>query len=169
MKNFRIFVLPLIIVLAFCFNSCENEPVDTSFLTENSSEITSGNYIKVTKDGVIKQWSTVQAINVAVLNSFIITAADPSSAMNLTLFDVSKAGVYNLNWGEISCIYNEGTTIFGSDYSDFNTSIGNITITELNQTNKTIKGTFNFIGKNQSLTATKVFAKGEFFTTYTIQ
>ena len=153
--------------------SCEIEPVDSSLLPDNGGATgggtTTGYYLKVTKDGVVKQWSTVQAVNTTVLNSFIISAADSSTSMSLVLFDVSTTGVYNLSWAEKSCIYTEGTNIFSSDYSDFNTSAGNITITELNKTKKTIKGTFNFIGKNQAMSATKVFTKGEFFTTYTEQ
>lgn len=155
------------------FTSCENEPVDRSLLPDNGGGAgggtTTGYYLKVTKDGVVKQWSTIQAVNTTVLNSFIITGADTSTSMSLVLFDVSTTGVYNLSFVEKSCVYTEGTNIFSSDYSDFNTSAGNITITELNKTNKTIKGTFNFIGKNQAMTATKVFTKGEFFTTYTVQ
>jgi len=149
--------------------SCEIEPVDSSLLPENGGGTTTGYYIKVTKDGVVKQWSTVQALNSTALNSFIISAADSSTSMSLTLFDVSKTGIYNLSWAELSCIYTEGTAIYSSDYSDFNTSAGNITLTEINKTNNTIKGTFNFIGKNQALTSTKVFTKGEFFIKYTVQ
>ena len=149
--------------------SCENEPVDKGLLPDNGGGTTTGYYIKVTKDGVAKKWSTVQAINTTVLNAFVLTATDPSSSMNLVLFDVSTVGVYNLSWAEKSCVYIEGTTFYTSDYSDFSTSAGNITITELNKTDKTIKGTFNFIGKNEAMTATKVFTKGEFFFKYTIQ
>lgn len=169
MRNFRFLIPALILITTFTLNSCENEPVDTGMLPENGGGTNSGYYLKVTKDGVVKQWSTVQAINTTALNSFIISAADPSSSMNLILFNVSNSGIYNLNWAEVSCVYTEGAAIFSSDYSDFNTSAGNITITELNKTNKTIKGTFNFIGKNDAMTATKVFTKGEFFIKYTIQ
>lgn len=151
--------------------SCENEPVNSSSLpgTDNGGGTTTGYYFRVTKDGVVKQWSTVQAVNTTALNSFVLSAADPTTSINLILFDVSNVGVYNLSFAEKSCVYTEGTNIFSSDYSDFNTSAGNITITELNKTNKTIKGTFNFIGKNQALTSTKVFTKGEFFIKYTVQ
>jgi hypothetical protein len=165
-KSISVFFLLFASVL---ITSCENEPLDSSLVPENGGGTTSGYYFKVTIDGVVKQWSTVQAINSTVLNSFVLTAADSSTSMNLVLFDVSNIGIYNLTWAEKSCVYTEGTNIFSSDYSDFNTSVGNITITELNKTNKTIKGTFNFIGKNQALTATKVFTVGEFYTTYTIQ
>lgn len=155
------------------FTSCENEPLDGSIIPDNGTGggTSTGYYLKVTKDGVAKQWSTIQALNSTPLNSIIITGADNSSSMTLVVHDVSKIGigVYNLSWAEKSCVYTEGTNIFSSDYSDFNTSAGNITITELNQTNKTIKGTFNFIGKNQAMTATKVFTKGEFYLKYTLQ
>lgn len=170
--NFKKFIT-VFFFASLLFTSCENEPVDSSLLPENGGGTgggtTTGYYLKVTKDGVVKQWTTIQAVNTTVLNSLIITGADPSSSMSLVLFDVSTKGVYNLSWAEKSCIYTEGINIFSSDYSDFSTSAGNITITELNKTNKTIKGTFNFIGKNQSMTTTKVFSKGEFFTTYTEQ
>ena len=166
--NFKKFIT-VFFFASVLITSCEIEPVDRSLLPENGGGTTTGDYLKVTKDGVVKQWSTVQAVNTTVLNSFIISAADSSTSMSLVLFDVSKIGVYNLSWAEKSCVYTEGTNIFSSNYSDFNTSAGNITITELNKTNKTIKGTFNFIGKNEAMTATKVFTKGEFFTTYTEQ
>lgn len=169
MRNFRFFIPVLILITTFTLNSCENEPVDGSLLPDNGGGTTAGYYVKVTKDGAVKQWTTVQAINVTAINSFAITAADPSSSMSLVLFDVTKIGVYPLDWAVISCTYTEGTNFFSSNYSDFSTSAGNITITELNKTNKTIKGTFNFIGKNDALTATKIFTKGEFFTTYTEQ
>ena len=172
--NFRKFITVFFLFFAsVLITSCENEPVDKSLLPDNGGGTgpgtTSGYYLKVTKDGVIKQWSTVQAVNSTALNSFVISAADSSTSMSLILFDVSKIGVYNLNWAEKSCVYTEGTNIFSSDYSDFNTSVGNITLTELNKVDKTIKGTFNFIGKNQALTSTKVFTKGEFFLKYTLQ
>lgn len=151
--------------------SCENEPVDSSSLsgTDNGGGTATGYYLKVTKDGVVKQWSTVLAVKAATLDSFLLSAGDASTSMNLVLYDVSKIGVYNLDWAKKSCAYTEGTSIFSSDYSDFTTGAGNITITELNKTNKTIKGTFNFIGKNQEMTSTKVFTKGEFFVKYTVQ
>jgi len=167
-KNITVLFLLFASVL---ITSCENEPVGSGSPsgTDNGGGTTTGYYFRVTKDGVVKQWSTFQAINPTALNSFVISAADSSTSMNLTLFNVSNIGVYNLSWAEVSCIYTEGTTFYTSDYSDFNTSAGNITFTELNKTNKTIKGTFNFIGKNQALTSTKVFTKGEFFLKYTIQ
>jgi len=171
MKNFRVLISAFIIIITFSLNSCENEPVDSSLLpgTGNGGGTTTGYYIKVTKDGVVKQWSTVLAIKATGLDSFLLSAADASTSMNLVLYDVSKIGVYNLSYAEKSCAYTEGTSIFSSNYSDFSTSAGNITLTELNKTDKTIKGTFNFIGKNQAMTATKVFTKGEFFTVYSEQ
>lgn len=137
--KFRKFISVFLLFFAsVLITSCENEPVDGSLLPENGGGTgggaTTGYYLKVTKDGVVKQWSTVPAVNTTALNSFIISAADSSTSMSLILFDVSTIGVYNLSWAEKSCIYTEGTNIFSSDYPDFNTSVGNITITELNKT-----------------------------------
>ena len=148
--------------------SCVDEPVDISLLSVKTGETNSTYYLKETKVGVEKKFSSILAINATVLNSFLITASDSSVSMTLNLRDISKPGVYNLSWAEVSCVYTEGIEIYSSDYSGFNTSAGNITVTEINATNKTIKGTFNFIGKNQNLTATKVFTKGEFFVQYTL-
>ena len=169
MKNFRGLVsVFIIIIFTFSLNSCAIEPVELPE-TNNGGGTTTGYYVKVTKDGVVKQWKTLQGINTTPLNAFILTGADSTSSMSLVLFNVSDVGVYNLNFAEISCNYTEGTTIFSSNYSDFSNSAGNVTITELNKTNKTIKGTFNFIGKNDAMTSTKVFTKGEFFIKYTVQ
>ncbi len=157
------------------FTSCVYEPVDSNSLPSNGTGTgggtTSDYYLKVTKDGVVKQYSIVQGLNFTALNTYAIIASDPINltSMTLNLHDISKIGVYNLSWAVVSCGYTEGTSIYTSDYSDFNTSPGNITLTEINTTNKTIKGTFNFSGKNDNLTSTKVFTKGEFFTSYIVQ
>lgn len=150
--------------------SCENEPVGGSLSgSGNGGGNTTGYYLRVTVDGSVKQWSTFQAKNFAILNTFAIISSDGSISMNLNLHNVSDVGVYNLSWAEISCVYIDGTTFYTSDYDDLTTSPGNITITELDKINKTIKGTFNFIGKNQTMTSTKVFTKGEFFMKYTVE
>lgn len=173
MKKIKEIIKLGIFFIAILITSCENEPLDSSLAIENGGgtggATTTGYYIKVTKDGTLKQWSTVLGIKAIGLDSFLLSAADSSTSMNLVLFNVSKIGVYNLTWAEKSCSYTEGTNIFSSNYSDFSTSAGNITITELNTTDKTIKGTFNFIGKNDAMTINKVFTKGEFFIKYTEQ
>lgn len=179
--------ISIFLFAVFLFASCEYEPVDKSALNSSSNTVgtttggtttggttsggatTAGYYIKVTKDGALLQWSTIQAVNVAALNSFLISGATPSSSITLTMFDVPKTGVFKLSYAQISCTYIEGMTFYNSNYSDFTESVGDITVTELNKTNKTIKGTFNFIGKNDPMTATKVFTKGEFFVKYTEQ
>ena len=135
----------------------------------DDGETTTGYYVKVTKDGVVKQWSTVVATNSTALNSFSINAIDLSSSMRLDLLEFSEIGIYNFSWVKVVCEYTEGIEDFSSTYSDLNISDGNITVTELDKTNKTIKGTFNFIGKNEEMTSTKVFTKGEFFVKYTVQ
>jgi hypothetical protein len=194
MKTLKFLSVLFLLFSAILISSCENEPIDSALLDSidnggggvdggggtdgggstgggTGGGTTSTTYnLKVTKDGVAKQWTTVEAINSTVLNTFLIVASDGSSSMNLTLFGVSSTGAYPLSFATISCIYTEGfDKVYGSDYSDFSTSSGNITITELNKTNKTIKGIFSFNGKNTDLTETKIFTKGEFFVKYAVQ
>ena len=161
MKLLKCINVCFLLFVSVLITSCEDKAVD---LPDNN-----GYYVKVTIDGVEKKWSTVQAENSTALDAFVLSAGEPSSTISLILFNVSNAGVYNLQYGEKSCVYTEGTTTFSSTYTDLTSSAGNITITELNKTDKTIKGTFNFTGKNQTNTATKVFTKGEFFLKYVIK
>ncbi|KAB1158175.1 DUF6252 family protein [Flavobacterium luteum] len=184
MSKIKFLAVTFLLISSVLFTSCEDEPIDPAF---NSVPVNNGGggnggsgngggevttyAIKVTKDGVSKQWNTTQAIYIKSFGSLIIVGTDGSTTLNLSLVDFTEPGVFPLEFASTNCIYTEGTatSVYSSDYSNFETSEGNITVTELNQTNKTVKGTFNFTGKNEGMTVSKVFTKGEFFVKYTEQ
>ena len=175
MKNIK-FLAGIFLIVTFF--SCTNEPIDSAIDLGASGNPTGdvgslGYYIKVTQDGAAKQWTTTQASYFSLgtgTKSLIIQGANGTTSISLHITNDSgntvPVAVYPLEWVSIGCGYTEGANIFSSDYSDFNTSAGNITITELNTTNKTVKGTFNFIGKDNAMTSTKVFTNGEFSVKY---
>lgn len=140
---------------------------------DNNTPPPTGNYfIKALKDGSAKEWNTIQAQYVLLGSerSLLIIGSDGATSMNLHISSDTAdipVGTYPLEWVSVGCGYTEGMSIFSSDYSDFTTSPGSITITEFNATNQTIKGTFNFTGKNDAMTVSKVFSNGEFFVHYT--
>ena len=184
MKVLKFLSVLFILFSLFTITSCVNEPLDPALLdsvdngggtdgggtggggTGTGGGTTTGYYLRVKKDGVLKQYTSIEALNTRLLNSFIISGDEGANTLIFTLLDVSTIGVYEYSWAEISCSYTEGSTEYNTNYSDLTTSTGNITISEINRTNKTIKGTFNFIGKNEALSVPKVFTNGEFFLKY---
>ena len=176
MKTLHYLSALLLLLAVFTFSSCENEHIDSALLDSinngggtGGGGGTTGYYFRVKKDGVLKQFSTTQVINSLDLNSFVFLGAENTNSLSLTLFDVSAPGIYQLDYVSVSCTYTEGFTFYNSNYLDGTISPGNITILEINKTNKTIKGTFNFIGKNEALTSSRVFTNGEFYLKYTEQ
>lgn len=182
MKVLKFLSVLFILFSLFTFTSCVNEPLDPALLdsvdngggtdgggtggggTGTGGGITTEFYIKVTKDGVVKKWTF---INTLLSNdSFILVSNDGSTSMNLSIDDFTGVGNYNLDYISVTCNYVDTTGTLSSDYSDFTASSGKITITEFNETKKTIKGTFNFVGKNEENTISKTFSNGEFSVKY---
>lgn len=186
MKKIKFLTAALFLFAAFGLVSCtaDNEPIDPAIDLGGGGGGGGGNggggsstyYIKVLQDGVQKQWTTTQASVFSLgtnTKSLLILGSDGSTSMNLHLTNENgntiPVGVYPLEWTTIGCGYTEGANIFSSDYSDFSTSAGNITITEFDTVNLTVKGVFNFTGKNDGMTISKVFTNGEFFVKYVNQ
>ena len=182
MKNIKFLVGIFLILTAFTFTSCTTEPIDSAIDLDTFNPPTGGGgsstgfYIKVTQDGVAKQWTTTQASYFSLsagTKSLIIQGANGTTSMSLHITNDTgntiPVATYPLEWVSVGCGYTEGANIFSSDYSDFNTSAGNIVITEFDTTNKIVKGTFNFTGKDDAMTSTKVFTNGEFSVKYVDQ
>ena len=171
----------------FLMVSCTNEPVDPTLAAQlaaanaaTTSGVTIGGttatyYVKAQVDGVQKEWDfcAAQFTNMNLL----ITGIDSPTSSNFTsvaitvINDVSSGstsistGVYPLS-AFANCGFSDvGNNSYNSTYSNLTYSPGNITITQIDTVNKTVKGTFSFIGKSQS-SGTKQFTNGEFFVNY---
>jgi Family of unknown function (DUF6252) len=169
MKLIKSISFLVLITIPFILNSCSNEPIDPTL------DLTAGNssyYVKFKMDGVQKTYTTTQAsfMNVGPMGTASIVGIEGLNSMNLHVMDQSVTvigeGTYPLQWTNVGCEFTEGTANYSSDYQDFTTSSGNIVIVEKNTTNKTVKGTFNFVGKNTNMTQTRNFTEGEFFVRY---
>jgi hypothetical protein len=179
MKTIKNLLSVFLILTSFSFISCAIEPIDESLSTDTNSgngNSSGGNsptyYVKAKIDGVQKQWVSYIAniININNEESLVITALDLSdnSTMILTIFDdnVLTTGAYPLDLVDVSCNYSLGNSDFSSNYSNGTASPGNIVVIERNTANKILKGTFNFVGKNNGMTQTKTFTAGEFNVVY---
>ena len=166
----------------FLMTSCSNEPVDPVIVAQlavannatanNGGGTTSTYYVKAQVDGVQNNWSsTIQAQYSTSLHSLMILSNDGSTSMSLHIMANSNVAVgsYPLAWTNVGCNQVIGTDIFSSDYSDFTTSAGSITLTQFDLTNKIATGTFNFVGKNNAMSASKTYTNGEFNVTFTVQ
>jgi hypothetical protein len=138
---------------------------------------TSTYYVRAQVDGVQKEWNMCSAQFDSNLN-LMISGADSASSTDYTAISLSivrdistnappiATGVYPLSFfANCGFLINSTNDSYSSTYDPFTFSPGNITITQIDFVNKTIKGTFSFIGKNPSL-VTKQFTNGEFFVNY---
>ena len=174
MSKIKFLAVTFLLFSSVLFTSCEDEPIDPAF-TSKGVDNGGGNggggvatyFIKVTQDGVSKQWNTTQAIYIKSFDAMTITGSNGSASMTLFLASGIESKIYLFDSENVGGGYTENSNIYSSDFDDDRQ--GNITITELNKINKTIKGTFNFIGKNEDMSVSKVFTNGEFFVKYTEQ
>ena len=149
--------------------------VFTNIPYTSSTPPPSNYYVRATQDGVAKDWSTAITASYVLpapnARSLDIIGLNGASSIGLHISNDTGAaittGVYPFVFVSVGCNYSEGTTMFSTDYSNSTISSGNITITEFDTTSKTIKGTFNFTGKDNAMTSSKVFTNGEFYVHYT--
>lgn len=188
MKTIKNLLSIFVIITSLTFVSCENEPLDSSLNPNNNSGGGNGSgnggnsggnnsyYVKVKIDGVQRQWAMPEAFGTFMNNgkiySVICTSLDPSNdeelilAINNTANGPVTASNYPFEWATITAAYMTNTDEVASAYSDFTVSPGGIIITQIDTANKTVKGTFTFVGKNDAMTVTKNFTDGEFFLPY---
>ena len=169
MKSIKRISFLVVIAITFILNSCSNEPIDPTIdPTANNSSY----YVKFKMDGVQKTYTSTQAsfLNVGPMGTLSIVGIEGLNSMNLHVMDqtvtVVGEGTYPLEWTNVGCDFIEGSANYASDYQDFTTSAGNIVIDEKNTSNRTVKGTFSFVGKNDNMTLTRNFTEGEFFVRY---
>lgn len=171
MKSLKPITFLFFIAITVLLNSCSNEPIDPAIdPTDNNGGSTY--YVKFKMDGVQKTYTITQVMFVGLGPNGTMTIIGSEGLNSISLHIIDEAntvvgtGTFPLEWTNVGCDYTEGSSIFASDYDDFTTSAGNIVITEKNTTNKTVKGTFNFIGKNSGMTQTRNFTEGDFFVRY---
>ncbi len=150
MKNFEILKWTLIAFVAFQFTACNNEPLEGNFPQESDiNNAEEGQFIATIagESFVADSISATLSLN----DELVITGRKVGTGQSITLGVVNTTtGVFNLataagnpNAG----IYDDGTPT-GLPYTTtfaFGGS-GSIKITQLNITNRTITGTFNFVG-----------------------
>jgi hypothetical protein len=176
MSKIKFLTLIFLLFSSVLFISCDDEPVDPAFTSDRTNNGGGGNdggvnnafSVNATKDGVLKQWTLGEASYIKSADIMTIIGVDVSASITIVLNKAKKPGVNPFEFTTY-CTYFENEVFYSSYYSNDNNSTGNITVTEFNETNKTIKGTFNFIGKDDDLKVSKVFTKGEFSVKYTEQ
>ena len=164
MKKIKILLATISVLM---FVSCSNDSGGSSSSTY---------YVKSTVDGVETVWdSQIQAKTFHLGSdgvSFLLLAVKSNgNSINLHLTDgfttTFQPQSFPLDYASVGCIETIGMTAYASDYGDFTTSPGTIAITEVNTTNHTVKGTFNFIGKTDPETVSRTHTSGEFYVKYT--
>ncbi|MEW5675215.1 DUF6252 family protein [Flavobacterium enshiense] len=181
MKKINLIALFAVMIAAVSFVSCSGdiEPLDPALSgdTTGGGNTGGGNtgggsgtyYVKAKVDGVQKQWTGSTQIQAQFADDmFILLASNGSETMSLGIIsdDAIAPNTYQLEFGGVTGVYTLGTESFSSSYDDFTTSPGNIQVVDLNSTNRTIKGKFTFIGKNNAMTVSKNVTEGEFFVQY---
>ncbi|MBC7847692.1 MAG: hypothetical protein H7Y10_14520 [Flavobacterium sp.] len=184
MRKIQFFILPFIIIVTFCLNSCgEIEPLDPALLDTIPNPGTTTGVFKVDFDGKTFVANTVQAI---VNDSYIAISGLKTPSGELVQIGLpapfNKVGTYT--WKSISVaggmmgiayMPSNGTEPFSADEKDSGgasdfpgyTDTASITISKIDVINKKISGTFQFTGvKFKDLTGTsietKVFTNGSF-------
>ncbi len=129
-----------------------------------ASSVSGAYYMRMKIDGTLVNFPLEGTTATYNELSFMIQATNGTDAFTLQVDTPTGLGTYT--FADAVCNYIQGNSFYSSSYSDFTNSPGNIIITELNQTNRTIKGTFNFIGKTDTLTQSKTFTEGAFYLPY---
>lgn len=163
--NFKsIFIFSILSIIIF---SCNIEPY-VEEIQDNINDKNQGVF-KVGFDGLTYEADNIQA---TLLNDVLnITGfrGDFGEAVILTVFNPSLGkhalGVTNNSLESNAAAYTEANNTGSGSwvaFSQANISQGELNITEINETDKTISGTFYFTGTNASISKTKEFTKGVF-------
>lgn len=167
MKKIKLAALLVLFCTAFTVTSCDNEPIDSNIDLGDfgNGGNTSPSNFKATFNGDVWNASVSQALISG--NLIQISAVRPDGTSFGFLIDGSTTGTYPANDNILA--YTPANSEFG--YWSLNTAnptedTGSITITNINTTNKTISGNFNFKGYWSDDTATGIlpvfFTNGSF-------
>jgi len=146
MKNYKILIRLFLILTAFTFTSCENEPIDSAINLDDFGGGTGGPMVfKADFSGNTWNGAVAQAVISGNLISIGATKADGSSFS--ILISGIATGTYPANSNIIAY------TPTGSEFGYWSVNLanqtentGSITITNINTLTKTISGTFSYRG-----------------------
>ena len=146
MNNIKVLARIILILTAFSFTSCENEPIDSSINLDDFQTPVNGAFVfKADFSGETWNGTAAQAVVSGNLISIGATRADGSTFS--ILVGSSNPGTYPANNNILAY------TPVGSDfgYWSVNTAnpsenTGSITISTIDTVNKTISGTFTYKG-----------------------
>lgn len=162
-SSYTIFIFSVLISLIF---SCDIEPYEGG-IPDNSNPGTNNNEPGVFKVDVDGQTYIADNAVATVLDNVVNISGFKTSTgevIILTIFG-NSAGTYQLgvtqNQVEVNAATYSGNGGTWPSVTDFVTSQGEITITEIDRVNNTITGTFFFTGNNPTLAA-KEFTNGSF-------
>lgn len=147
MKNIKFLTGLILILSAFTFTSCDNEPIDPAIDLDEFGGGNNGGPVVFKADFSGSNWNTTTAQAVVSGNLITISAVKPNGEGFGFLIEANAPGTYPANTNLLAF------TPAGSEFGYWSTNFdnpeentGSITITSINTANNTISGTFNFKG-----------------------
>jgi len=173
MKNTKFLPLILLLFTAFNFTSCTEdlEPVDPAITIPNPSNPSNPNnpvpgIFKATIDGAAYQTSTTM---VYISNgSITLTAVRPQGDSFAFMLNGTTTGTYQANLNNNLVGYNAvgfPDTFLAFNFDNPSENTGGVVVTEIDNVNHTISGTFQFKGYSEDAsgnTISKQITNGEF-------
>ena len=156
MKNIKLIGCLFLILTAFTFISCDNEPVDRAIKIEDFNNPTAGSLVFKT-DFSGNTWNATQALAIVSTNSISISATKEDGSTFSILVDGITTGTYQANANIIS--YTPSGSNFGYwsiNQTNTTENTGSITITTIDAVNHKISGTFEYKGYWSDGTTTSV-------------
>ena len=157
MKKIQLFNWMLLVFIAFQFPSCTNEPLEGEFPGQNTpGDTTTGSFTAQVNGSLFTAAFTTASVNVD--GDFIITGVSSNNTAILLTASPLANGSYDLNLGPTN---NDN----GASYFDVSSETfpfltfgelgggGTLTISDYNQTDLTVSGTFNFTAARQAVDA----------------
>lgn len=173
MKKIKFGFVLILSICMFAFISCDNEPIEGEFGVDNGNNNGTGS-------GTENQTGSFRVdFDSQTFVADIISASRTDDLINITGFRGTNQESVNLTinattTGTFPIGVTTGVNVNAATYSEFNGSSnvwvaltdgiesqGEVTIIEIDETNLTVTGTFNFTGFNTS-GESKVFTNGIF-------
>ncbi|NND62900.1 MAG: hypothetical protein HKN48_06860 [Flavobacteriaceae bacterium] len=171
MKKTQLLNWMLFALIAFGFTACDNEPLEGEFISEEDAVADSGQFIAQV-DGTEFTAISATALYNTSLNTFNIAGTDANGAV--IVLSIANPGVGTFDLTQIPNQLNSGVYYTANDVANpfvtDQTEGGNgiLNITEFDETNLLVSGTFSFEAKrvvdngNGPVQETKIVSNGSF-------